>query len=297
MAGLSLAALRQARRAWHDRLIKLPNVIGTGLGVKRRAGAKIDDSALVVIVDRKLPPSGLVKSGQVPSYVVHGGRRIPTDVIEIGEIRLEFGTPPYFLSDLATKGVVTAFAQAEGMFHIVSCAHCLKGQDGDPHTISSIGIWDPAQKKYIEVGQTVFAVDSPGFGLPGNYGFVDAGLAGLAHPDMVARARAAPPLSLGPTPRRGLGVIGRGPGAPISATIDAVEIDIRGRRTDMLILMTGAGSFPGHSGMLWRAGSGQALGVHTYGAQFLPGGGSRYSLSMAVRRMAKHLQVNLLDPG
>tara|TARA_R110000782_G_scaffold35367_2_gene84531 strand:- start:71305 stop:72198 length:894 start_codon:yes stop_codon:yes gene_type:complete len=293
----NLGTLRFARESRHDRLLRLPNVVGTGLGVKRRGGDVINTAALVVFVDRKLPLTDLRTSSHVPAYVEHGGQRIPTDVVEIGELRLEFGAAPYFISDLATKGVVTAFARTEGMFHIVSCAHCLRGEDGDPHTISPIGVWDAAQNKYVEVGQTMFAVEAPGFGLPGNFGFVDAGFAGLVHREMIDQARSAPPLPIGPPPRRGLAVVGRGAGAPIEGAIDAVEAVILGRRTDMLIRMTGAGSFPGHSGMLWRTKSGLGVGVHTYGAQFVTGGGSRYSLATGIRRVARQLQVDLFDPG
>lgn len=294
-----LDALRGARRQLHRKLGRLPNVLGTGLGIKRRAGRITDRLALVVYVADKLAPSLLAQDALVPKFVRHRGRRIPTDVIQINRIRRELGSAPYALSDAATRGLLSAFARGEDdLLFGVSCAHCLAGADGNPHTTTSVGVWDSGTGRFEAAGESVFAVEAPGFGLPGNYGFSDAGLLMLDHIELLERANSSPTLPVLERPARGMAVYAQAYAADLSGTIDAIEVDVENLRTDMVIRIDGAGTHPGYSGMLWRTGSGQAVGIHAYGAEIdATSGRSRYSLAMSARRAAHQLQVEFLDAG
>lgn len=295
MSGNNLAQLRTARAVRQGRLLALPNVVGTGLGIKRRGDDKVGDAAVVVFVEQKLDTATLKKADRVPAFLKHAGHRIPTDVVEINNVRPEFGTAPYFLSDVETKGTVSTFARDEQYFYASSCAHCLAGPDHNPHTSSAIGIWDG--HSYIPVGENVFAIQAPGYGMPGNFGFSDAGLVILKHPDMIQRARNAPPLGLATALRKGMVVGGQTPTGNLVGTIDAIEATIYNYRTDLLIRLSATGTVPGNSGMLWRTQSGQAAGIHAFGAQYAPDQPSRYSLAMLAARAASQLQVEFLDPG
>ncbi len=74
--------LRQALETEKSRLLKLPNVVGVGIGHKSVRGKLLDDLALVVMVERKLRPEELEPEAIVPARV---GRNL-TDVIEVGRI-------------------------------------------------------------------------------------------------------------------------------------------------------------------------------------------------------------------
>jgi len=296
MSRLSLNELRHARKTKHAELLNLPGVVGTGLGVKRRAGEIVAPSALMVFVDRKLPDSEVRKNARIPRYVRHRGRQITTDVVEINAIRPEFGSPPYFMSDFWEKGVVSAFAQANGMFHLVTCAHCLMGADRNPYTISPVGLWVGPQNGYVEVGETVYSINSPGFGDPGDFGFIDAGFARLRHREIIRRAQASSPMILATSIRVRQRLVASSPFGEIEGVVDGVELVVHGQRTDLLIQVVGAGTHKGFSGMMWRTLDGANVGIHSHGAQFSQNSGSRYSMAAVATRVAAHLQIGLLEP-
>ena len=58
------------------------NVVGVGVGLRRRAGALTDDVALVVMVSRKVPNAQLAPEDIVPREI----DGVPVDVQEVGEI-------------------------------------------------------------------------------------------------------------------------------------------------------------------------------------------------------------------
>ena len=295
--GPDLRTLRRARAVHRDELVSLPNVIGSAIGVKRRAGARVTDSSLIVFVQRKIGEEEIRPSGRVPRFVRSAGRAIPTDVVEIAGIREEFGSPPYFTSDREKKGTVTAFARSEDSYLAVTCGHCLRGRDGNPFTSEPIDFWDAAAGKYVPVGESVYAVMSPGFGRPGNFGFSDAGLVLLRDREIIRRARISPLLPIAGRPRRGTKLVGEGPRTTLHGEIDMVEAEIDDRRIDLIIHMLGQGTVPGNSGMLWRTMDGAGVALHAFGAYADEAGESRYSLCMAASRLAGALQVDLLDPG
>lgn len=297
MRRLSLKTLRGARAAHSLRLASIPGVIGTGVGIKRAGGEEAEPAALIVFVDRKIDMSELPNEALVPKFVNYKGRRVPTDVVELNGIRREFSGPPYFIYDKATKGTVTSFARAQNMALIVTCAHCLLGPDGNPNTVNPVGVWDAASNSYVGVGETAYSITSPGLGVTGSFGFVDAGLATIEHPGLLARAHASPPLTFANSIKHGTSVIGVSPSGTLLGVVDATEVEVYGYRTDILVRVAGEGTHPGSSGMLWRSATGTAVGMHAYGGQFGPGSGSLYSLATAAKRVMAQLQVQLLDPA
>ncbi|HHW43827.1 hypothetical protein GFC01_13305 [Desulfofundulus thermobenzoicus] len=75
-----LRALHKSREA----LLKLPNVVGVGVGLKQVGGESTGDYALIIFVGKKIPPAGLSRAQQVP----HRIEGLKTDVVEIGRVRL-----------------------------------------------------------------------------------------------------------------------------------------------------------------------------------------------------------------
>lgn len=84
--------MAQVSRVLEDatwRLMGLPNVVGVGRGYKVTAGVRGSTECIVVLVKKKLPKGVLEIQAMAPAEV----RGVPTDVVEVGEIRfLERGT-------------------------------------------------------------------------------------------------------------------------------------------------------------------------------------------------------------
>jgi hypothetical protein len=80
---LERRALSEAR----DDLSALPEVIGTSVGHRRRAGVETDERVVVVYVRRKLAPAELEKQRleAVPRRLSSGRSEVATDVVELGE--------------------------------------------------------------------------------------------------------------------------------------------------------------------------------------------------------------------
>lgn len=64
-------------------LLDLPNVVGVGIGPKIRAGMRSAETAVVVLVTRKMSQEKLLAESVVPSTL----DGIATDIMEVGEIR------------------------------------------------------------------------------------------------------------------------------------------------------------------------------------------------------------------
>lgn len=293
----SLRTLRALRASAVGRLSRLPNVIGTGLGIKRRAGRVVSPLALIVYVSSKVPSQTLVPTERVPKFVSRRGERIPTDVVQINDVRPELGLPPYAVTDAATLGLISAFARdGSGNLFAVSCAHCLLGPDGNPHTTASIAVWDSDTERYEPAGESVYCVSAPGFGFAGDYGFSDAGLVLVGHGELAQLAGNAAPVRILDHPRRGMPVYAEAFTHVVTGTIDALEANTGPLRTDVVVRIDGRGTRRGYSGMLWRTDAGDAVGIHAYGAQIdADTGESRYSLAMSARRAARQLQVTFFE--
>jgi hypothetical protein len=63
-----------------DSLMKLPNVIGVGIGYCRRKDSPIEEPALVVIVDHKVPVAQLAPIDIIPREI----DGVPVEVREMG---------------------------------------------------------------------------------------------------------------------------------------------------------------------------------------------------------------------
>lgn len=293
---IRLATLRRARAAQVDRLLAHPNVIGTGLGIKRRHGEQTASSALVVYVRRKVPDDALSAGERVPPRITFSNQAIPTDVVEVPGMRTEAPDPIYYLSDGQLMGAVSAFAIADGLPTVVTCAHCLLGRDGNPYTSEPINLWDTLGGRFTPAGENGFAVNAPGLGLRGNFGFTDAGLVMIKHPHLQKRIRSAPPLRFASRLVRGMSVIAQTPRATLAGSVDAVEAVINGVRVDIMVHMPHRGTVRGNSGLLWRTSDGAAVGMHAIGIYEANAEESRYSICMSAARVAALLHVQLLDP-
>lgn len=78
------------------RLMGLPNVVGVGRGYKATAGVRGSTECIVVLVKKKFPKGVLETQAMVPAEV----RGVPTDVVEVGEIRF-LGTGTESMGDAA----------------------------------------------------------------------------------------------------------------------------------------------------------------------------------------------------
>ena len=68
-------------------LKRLANVVGVGVGPKRRGGAATEEEAVLVFVTQKLPESELAAEDVCPKTVRIDDEEVPTDVVEVGEVR------------------------------------------------------------------------------------------------------------------------------------------------------------------------------------------------------------------
>jgi hypothetical protein len=75
-----VAAVKRARQA---ELLRKANVVGVGVGYRRRRGQITDTVALVVMVSRKLPREQLAPEDLLPREL----DGVPVDVQEVGELR------------------------------------------------------------------------------------------------------------------------------------------------------------------------------------------------------------------
>ena len=71
-------AAAQAR--YDERLLRYPNVVGTGIGYRQRGGRPRDELCLVVLVSQKLDRDEMAAEDILPREL----DRIPIDVIETG---------------------------------------------------------------------------------------------------------------------------------------------------------------------------------------------------------------------
>ena len=76
-----LAAIQARYESW---LMSLPQVVGLGIGYRRRDGRKTDELCLVVMVRRKLARSELT-AGELAPRELEGA---PVDVVETGAFQV-----------------------------------------------------------------------------------------------------------------------------------------------------------------------------------------------------------------
>jgi hypothetical protein len=75
----------QVKERFKETILRKPNVVGVGTGFKVVRGRRTTDLCVVALVRVKVPRAGLAEDALVPSRV----EGIPTDVVEVGELRAE----------------------------------------------------------------------------------------------------------------------------------------------------------------------------------------------------------------
>lgn len=75
----------QVKERFKETILRKPNVVGVGTGFKEVRGRRTTELCVVALVRVKVPRAGLTEEALVPSRV----EGIPTDVVEVGELRAE----------------------------------------------------------------------------------------------------------------------------------------------------------------------------------------------------------------
>lgn len=75
----------EVKKRHEDALMRLPGVVGVGVGLRRRDRFYTDEVAIVVMVTRKLPPNALPPAEVLPREI----EGIPVDVVESGTLTAE----------------------------------------------------------------------------------------------------------------------------------------------------------------------------------------------------------------
>ncbi len=83
------AEVKQAKEAHKAVILGKPNVIGVGTGYKHTHRGETQELCVVALVRRKIPRAGLAVESLVPAEVAG----VPTDVVEVGELRALQTTP------------------------------------------------------------------------------------------------------------------------------------------------------------------------------------------------------------
>lgn len=74
------ASMVKAR--YEHRLMRYPNVIGVGVGLRHQRGQVTNEVCIVVMVRHKVPPDDLDLNDRLPENL----EGIPVDVLEVGDI-------------------------------------------------------------------------------------------------------------------------------------------------------------------------------------------------------------------
>lgn len=77
--------VQAVKRAYGDQLMRLPNVIGLGIGYRMAHGERTDQVALIVLVSSKLPSTSLQPEELLPREI----EGVPIDVQEVGSLRAQ----------------------------------------------------------------------------------------------------------------------------------------------------------------------------------------------------------------
>ncbi len=75
--------IQEIKARFEDELLAKANVIGVGVGLRRKSGVTTDEPVLVVLVSHKVPKAQLAEGDFVPDRI----EGVPVDVQEIGFIR------------------------------------------------------------------------------------------------------------------------------------------------------------------------------------------------------------------
>lgn len=283
--------LKGARLEDHVQLLQLPNIMGSAIGYKRRAGVRTRTPAVIVYVDKKLPVAALTDGERVPA-TLFGNQLIPTDVVQLGRLVNQLGTSPWFCRDrIDNQGTVTTLCKSShGKLYGLTCAHCIAGEDRNLATSDPVFLWDSNINDYIEVGSSGPYADNTGYGIDNNFGFSDWGLFAINDSSLRimaehtgARATSFPSIGTVLQARTSHGVI-RG-------VVEHSCIELGDNRfADIAIHIEEGATFPGDSGVLWSDTNGRAVAIHAVGLH--DPNGSKFSFAMFAQRIANDLAAS-----
>jgi hypothetical protein len=83
MSDQNLQRALEVKRRHEPELLRMPNVVGVGVGYRTQGGKRTEELAIVVSVKQKVPLSNLKPDDQIPASL----EGVPVDVAETGVIR------------------------------------------------------------------------------------------------------------------------------------------------------------------------------------------------------------------
>ena len=198
------------------KLMKLPNVVGTGVGEKFVDGVPTGEPAILVFVEKKYSEQGIIRKYSSDELVPQALSSVPTDVIEVGKIRKHFKNkvrplvPGYSVGhgDITAGTMGGFFRDKDGDLVVLSNNHVLANENaakaGDlifqPGPIDSSndrtfrGWTDPLAdlpyfatlKNFVKINKTGNTQDSAIATIPKQ--FIDMGLVSGVYPTIGKRA-------------------------------------------------------------------------------------------------------------
>ncbi|WP_202841608.1 hypothetical protein [Luteimonas saliphila] len=296
--------IAKARPELDARVSARADVVGSMIGLKKRAGHITGEVGICYFVRKKIPKSKLTPRQRVPSRVRSNHGYIVTDVVEWPQMEQQRATSvPTILKDGQSQGALTCFARSKAGLSGLTCAHCLEGPDGNAATPTTISYYDFPVRKWILAGPSTFAVYSPGPNLPGNFGYIDCGLFDLHDDALYTRASSAYPvrpvvdlyslvgkLLIGISALRPSGF----PDPARYAKVVGVEQYAIDGLADIVLDVEPPGTFRGDSGILWMTKDGRAAGIHCRGENMPVMQGSTRTTAMMAKRACTFLNIELL---
>ena len=88
-----LARAQRVKKANEERLMRFPNVVGTGIGLKTVGGVLTSIISITVFVEKKIPVGELKRKHILPTKL-YG---VPVDVQEVGHLVSQPSLPPVHL--------------------------------------------------------------------------------------------------------------------------------------------------------------------------------------------------------
>ncbi len=283
-----------------DRVGSRADIIGSMVGIKVRGGALTPSIGLTYFVRRKVPADDLPPRSRVPKRLSFRDGHVLTDVLEWPVMAEQDLSSAEITYDGRLQGTLTCFGKSSNGIFGVSCAHCLTGIDGNPATATPVDMYSKSERRYLRAGSSVFAVFSPGPGMPNNYGYADCGLFDLNEATLRARGAASAAIALVRDEKSLVGrvLVGRSalsvsgfPEPMRKATVIGVNANALDERCDLVLECDPPGTFRGDSGMLWLTEDGRAAAIHARGEVAAPVRGSRLVTAMSARRAANFLGV------
>lgn len=98
-----MTTVEQVTQQHAEELLALPNVVGVGTAEEITRGQRTGRHCVTVFVTRKIPKEELAPGAAVPHAFDYAFDRIPTDVVEVGNVR-PLSLPVYVGEEVGAKG-------------------------------------------------------------------------------------------------------------------------------------------------------------------------------------------------